>query len=178
MEIIKSLDQLREMIEKPRQFLGITFGLNKEECVVLLRRIHASMPEAIKEAEKLVRESSRIVETATEEAQRTLERAKSEAQRITDAAQKEAERELQQARLEREKLLEENEIIRAAKIEAERVRSEAEADAARMRRSADDYALDVLTRLEAALGKAMSNVERGKAELQRTKEPAGVARSK
>ncbi|MCH8274281.1 MAG: hypothetical protein IH851_05775 [Armatimonadetes bacterium] len=178
MEIMNALEQLRERIERPKQFLGVTFGLNKEQCALLIRRIHASLPEQVKEADRITRESERITSAAKEEGQMTLERAKSESRRLVEAARSEAGRMLEQAKLEREKMLAESEILKLAKTEAEQTRSEAEAAAAKLRRNADDYALDVMIRLENVVSKVMGTVERGKAELQRSSLPAGPAKPK
>lgn len=167
MEVVRALEELREHIESPRQFLGITFGLNKAECAVLIRRIHALLPEQVKQAAVITRESERIVDSAKEDATMTLERAKSEAARIVEEARREAEKIFQQAQAERDKMLNQNEILRLAKDQAEKVRGDAEQEAARLKRSADDYALDVLARLETSVSKVMGAIERGKSELQR-----------
>lgn len=175
MEVIKALEDLKERIEKPRQFLGITFGLNKEECILLIRKIHAGLPEAIKEAEKITQESDRIVGSAKEDATLTLERAQAESKRLLEASEKEAARTLDQARIERERLISENEVLKAAKSEAERLKSDAEAEAARLKRSADEYTLDLLTRVEGVISKAMASVERGKQEVLRTTQAGKTA---
>lgn len=167
MEIVRALDDLREHIERPKQFFGLTFGLNKEECAVLIRRIQALLPEQVKQADQMMRQSERIVGSAKEDASMALERAKSEADKTVQAARKEAERLLEQAQLERDKMLSDNEILRLAKQEAERLKGESEEEAARLRRGADDYALDVLFRLENVVGKVMTTIERGKGEMQR-----------
>lgn len=173
MEIVKLLDQLKEELERPRQFLGLTFGMNRDECAVLLRRIHNALPDEVKEAQKITRDAERLTSAASENARTVLERAKAEGVKLMDAARKEAERTLEQARIERERLTNEHEVLKAAKSEAERTRGEAEQEAVRLRRSADDYALDVLTRLESNLAKALSAVERGKSDLQRPTKSLG-----
>ncbi len=168
MEVLKALEELKEKIENPKQFLGMTMGLNKEECALLIRRIHNLLPDSIKEAEKVTAQAEKLIGTAQMDAEHAIEKAKSDVSRITEEAQKEANRILEQAKLERERLLSENEILKAAKSEAEQIRNATDAEATRLRRSADDYAMDVLSRLENVITKAAANIERGKAELQRT----------
>ena len=167
MEVVRALEDLREHIERPRQFFGITFGLNKEECAVLLRRIQALLPSEVKQADQMIRHTERIVDTAKGDATLTLERAKIEAEKLVQSARKEAERLLEQAQIERDKMVSEGEIMKIAKHQAERVKLESEEEAARLRRGADDYALDVLFRLENVVGKVMTTIERGKGEMQR-----------
>lgn len=168
MEVLKALEELKEKIEKPKQFLGMTFGLNKEECALLIRRIHNLLPEQVKEAEKITSQVEKLISTAQQDANHATERAKSESSRLTEEAKKEADLVVEQAKIERERMLSENEILKAAKVEAEQIRATSEAEATRLRRSADDYALDVLSKLEGVITRAASNIERGKAELQRT----------
>jgi cell division septum initiation protein DivIVA len=168
MEVLNTIDSLREMLEKPKQFMGITFGLNREECILMLRKIHAQLPDDMKEAEKIKRDSERIVDSAKDDAHLTLERARGEANRLIDAAKREGERILDEARIERERMLNESEVLKAAKEEAEAILSEAQTEAARMKRGADEYAFEVLLRLENVAGKIMSTIERGKQEIQKT----------
>lgn len=177
-EIIKSLEELRELIEKPRQFLGVSIGLNKEECVLLIRKIHSQLPDAIKEAEQTLREKEKIKDSAQLDAHLTLERAKADGSRILELAEREAERILEESRIERERLIHESEILKAAKQEAEQIRAECQSEAMRVRRSADEYALDVLIRLENVVNKVLSTIERGKVELQRASSSTRQAQGK
>lgn len=178
MEITKALEELRENIESPKQFLGITFGLNKEECAVLIRRIHALLPEQVKQASAITRESERIVGTAREDATVTLERARAEAEKVLETSRKEAQRIIEQAAVERDRAVSESEIMKMAKQQAEHVKRESEEEAARLRRGADDYALEVLMRLESVVGKVMATIERGKSEIDRPQQAAVAGRPK
>jgi cell division septum initiation protein DivIVA len=176
MEIVRALEDLRKHIEEPKSFLGLTVGLNKEECAVLIRRIHALLPEQVKQAAQITRESEKIVDSAKTDATMTLERAKSEAERTVADAKREADRVLEAARAERERMVADNEILKLAKQHAEQVTTSAESEAAKLRRSADDYAMDVLLRLENVVGKVMSTIERGKGEMQRPTHPVIAAK--
>ena len=53
-----------------------------------------------------------------------------------------------------------------AKAQADEVRHAAERESSQMRRGADRYAHDVLSNLENSVGKVLSQVERGRSELE------------
>ena len=178
MEIVDALHELKKYVEEPKQFLGITFGLNKDECTTLLRRIENLLPEQVKKATAITRESERIVGSAKEDASLALERARAEAEKMIAEAKKEAGRIVDQAHADREKLIHESEILKLAKTHAGRTRADAETEAARLKRGADDYALDVLFRLESVVGKVMATIERGKSEMQRPTQPTLPSRPK
>lgn len=168
LDVLKTLEELRKEIEHPKQFLWITFGLNKERCALLIRRVTANLPEDLRRAEQIVHEAEKITTTAQHEAQLILDRASSDAQRTIEVAKQEAQKILQSAHSERERLVSEHEILKIAKREAEEIRKEAEMASVRLKRSADEYARDVLNRLEAVLSKAMGTIEKGKIELERS----------
>ncbi len=171
LEVLKTLEELRHEIERPKQFLGLTFGLNKEKCTLLIRRILANLPDDLKRAEQIVREVEKITASAQHEAQLTLSRASADAQRALEVAKQEAQKILQSAHAERERLVSEHEVLKIAKREAEETRREAETTAERLKRSADEYARDVLVRLEAIISKVMGTIEKGKADLERSLPP-------
>ncbi|MCL6623808.1 MAG: hypothetical protein K6T17_04210 [Fimbriimonadales bacterium] len=168
LEVLRILEELRHEIERPRQFLGLTFGLNREKCALLIRRILATLPDDLKRAEQIVHEVERLTASAKHEAQLTLDRAATDAQRTLEVAKQEAQKILQSAQAERERLVSEHEVLKIAKREAEETRKEAETHATRLKQSADEYARDVLIRLESILNKVMGTIEKGKAELERS----------
>ncbi len=174
MEVIELLDNLAADIEKQRQFLGLAFGFNKEELIVLIKRIKNALPEEVKKAGKITQEADQIKSVAQHEAETLLSRTKAECSKKLEAVMREVEQIREQANQERQRLTNEHEILKAAKHEAERVKHEADAEAARTKRSADDYALEVLTKLENNLARAISAIERGKADLQRPTRPIGT----
>jgi cell division septum initiation protein DivIVA len=167
MEIVQDLELLKEHIEDAKQFLGVTFGLNKAECLTLIHKVHKTLPEQVKEAVAITRDSERIVAGAREDAGKTVERAQGEAERIKEEARQQAEQIIEIAKKEREQMLQENEIYKLAKVQGEKMRSDAEADAAKVKRGAEDYALHVLFQLENVVGKVAGTIERGRSELQK-----------
>lgn len=141
----------------------------------MLRKLHALLPEEIRQAAQLRDEAQRALNTAKQDAETIEHRARIEAQHALDAARKEAEQILHRARLEQERMLNESEILRIAKAEADKTRAAAETEANRLRREADQYAHDVLTKLENVVSRVLGTVEKGRSELQRTLKPPDTA---
>jgi cell division septum initiation protein DivIVA len=168
MDILRILDDLQEMIDRPRTILGMTFGLDKDEVTMQIAKVRASLPQELKQAAVTVRESDRIVETAREDATMTLEASRKEAERILQEARTESERILEQAKLQQERLVAESEVLKLSKSQAEEVRNSAERESVQMRRGAEKYAFDVLVQLETVVGKVMTTIDRGKAEMSRS----------
>ena len=166
MDILRMLEQLNDLaVVRPRQFGPIHWRVNREEIAMQIAKIRASLPQEVKQADSITRESIRIVETAKEDAQQTMENARKEATAHLEQAKKEGELLIEQAKLEQQRLLSENEILKLAKAQAEEIRNSAERESTQMRRNADEYAYQVLNHLDAVVGKAVQAIERGKAEL-------------
>jgi len=169
MDILRLLDELHEMtVKRPRSFMGLTWGLDQDEIGMQISKVRASLPQELKVAATTARESDRIIESAKEDAGMTIENARKEAERIVAEAHEEAQRVIEQSRIEQSRLVAESEILRISKTQSEEIRNSAERDALQMRRGAEKYAFDVLTQLEGVVGKAMSTIERGKAEMQKS----------
>ena len=168
MDILRLLDNLSELVEKPKSLGPATWGLNRDEISMQIAKIRASLPTELKQAVQTVRESERIVDSAREDATMTLEAAKKEAERITNEARREAEKVVESARLQQERMIHESEILKLAKAQSEEIRNSADREAVQMRRGAETYAYDVLNQLEGVVTKVMNAVERGKNEIDRS----------
>lgn len=167
MDILRLLEDLKNLIEEPKSLGPITWGLNKEEINMQIAKIRASLPQELKAAVSTVRESERIMDSAREDATMTLESARKEAERIVAEAKTDADRLLEQARLQQERMVAESEILKLSKAQSEEIRNAADRDSVQMRRGAEKYAYDVLTQLEGVVGKVMTTIERGKSEMGR-----------
>ena len=165
-DVLRLLENLRDLAQKPKSFIGISFGYNEEEMVMQIEKIRASLPREVKDAAILAKESERIKESAQEDADQRVGQATDQAQRVLSEAKKEAERLVEQARLQQEQMVSESEILKLAKAQADEVRHSAERESSQMRRGADRYAHDVLSNLESSVGKVLSQVERGRTELE------------
>ncbi|MEO7453481.1 MAG: hypothetical protein ABIV13_01815 [Fimbriimonadales bacterium] len=167
MEIVKDLEQLKENIEDTKQFLGVSFNLRKDECLTLIAKINKMLPEQVKEADAITKDSERIVTGARQDAEKEMERAEVEAEKVRDEARRQAEQIIELAKKEREQMVQESEIFKLAKVRADKALSDSEADAAKVKRGAEDYALHVLFQLETVVGKVAGTIERGRSELQK-----------
>lgn len=200
-DILKLLTELEELVEKtPRLPMGTLFRFDEDRFHMTLMKIRANLPEDLKRASKLARESERIVEETRESAERVTEGARKaaltelergrvesarlkeqilaegqqiretalrEGQRIQDEARVEAERILEAARAEAAEMVSESGILRQAEGVAEDIKMRAWQEAENMQRGADDYAHGVLAGLEATLGKTLTQVQQGRALLEK-----------
>lgn len=179
MDILRMLEQLNDLaVEQPKTYIGVTFGLNKEEIAMQIAKIRASLPNELKAAAVTMRESERIVGTAREDATTAITNSKKESERVLAEtrqmadklqveARQEADRIVEIARLQQERMVAESEVLKLAKAQAEEIRNSADRDAVQMRRGADKYAYDMLSQLEGVVGKVMTAIERGKGEIQK-----------
>jgi cell division septum initiation protein DivIVA len=172
------LEQLNELIEKPKSIGPVTWGLNKEEITMQIAKVRASLPNELKSAAATVRESERIVDSAKEDATITIENARKERDRCLSEARQEAERIVEQARIQQERMIAESEILKLAKAQSEEIRSSADRDAVQVRRGAEKYAMDVLAQLESVVGKVMNTIERGRNEMERAEPTTAVVQQR
>jgi vacuolar-type H+-ATPase subunit H len=155
-DVPKLLDRLEDLVENSRHFFNKAWGVDLEEFYILTNKIKASLPDDVRKATRLTKDSQRIVDEA-----------KSEADQIADRAKREAERIVAEAKAEAERLKDNHEIVRMATSQAKEVLSHAETEAAQMRRGADEYALDVLSRLENEVSGFMRTIQKGREKLER-----------
>ena len=170
-DVLRLLDNLNSLAEKPRTFLGVTLGFNRQEFQIQIDRIKGSLPRDVKDASNLLRETERVMEAADDEANRITDQARREAARTIEESNQEAARLLEHARVTQAQMVSEAEVLKLAKSQAEELRRSAENEAAQIRREADRFAYNTLDNLEAVVSKVMSAVERGRAELDRPKAP-------
>lgn len=190
MDILRQLEDLKTMIDAPKEFLGFVWGLDRDEIGMQISKIRASLPQELKNAASTMRESDRILEeartdatgileSARKEAERIVAESRAEAERVTNEARLHHERVLGEARLQQERMVADSEILKLSKAQSEEIRAAADRDALSMRRGAEKYTYDVLTQMEGVLGKAMTAIERGKSEIAPDRgAPVPVAREK
>jgi len=167
MDVLRILEELHEeAVLRPRSFGPITWGLNRDEVSMLITKVRASLPSELKIAVQTVRDSERIVDTAREDAYMTVEGARKEGERVIAEANLEAQRILDQAKIQQERMISESEILKISKAQSEEIRNAAEREASQMRKGAEKYAYDVLSHLEAVVGKIMTSVDRSKTEIR------------
>jgi cell division septum initiation protein DivIVA len=132
-------EQIVVRAQEQAAFLIDEQGLTEAAALELIDELRHAIPEEVQAARRVNAEGERI-----------LERAGQEAERIVAHAQEQAAY-----------LIGEQGLTEAAEIESRRIIGEAEADAAGTRRGADEYAADVLIRLESEVSRVLGQIERG-----------------
>lgn len=155
-DVPKLIDRLEDLVEGSRHFFNKAWGIDLEEFYILTNKIKASLPDDVRKATRLTKDSQRIVEEARMEAEQLLDRARKEADRLLTDAKSEAAR-----------MTDSHEIARMATAQAKEIVVQAEQSATEMRRGADEYAIDVLARLENEVARAMTTIQKGREKLER-----------
>ena len=139
MDIQFLVERLEALVVNARK-LPMTSQVILEQAAVLdlIDQMRVAIPEEVKSARRIVQESERVVQKAREEAEQ-----------IIGASQ-------EQAAL----LLQDQSIIREAEVRAAAVENAAQTKADETMRGADQYASDVLVRLESDLVKTLSIVKK------------------
>lgn len=180
-DIFRLLEQLEELPEKAKHLpFNTLFQFDNEQFYYLVLKIRANLPEDMKKAQKVARESERILDTIHDqaeqhaetlrgEASQKLDAARTECTRLTDNARAEANRIIEEARRQASKMIEHSEICKMATSQANDMIQSAETESMEIRRGADDYAHDVLSGIETAMDKALVAVRRGREVLQNSR---------
>ncbi len=124
--------------------------VDQAAALELIDELRHAIPEEVQSARRINAEGERILERANQEAERIVARAQEQAAQLID----------------------EQGLTEAAEVESRRLVAEAEADAGETRQGADDYAADVLLRLEAEVSRVLGQIERGIDALGVRDEPA------
>ncbi len=177
-DILKLLTELEDLVESTRRGpLGILIGFPEDRFHTVLLKIRANLPEEMKRASALAREQEELLERVRDEssavlletheaAVKELERCRTDAESksrdIIEAGKAEAKGIVEAARIKSEELVSTSEIVQRAMVIAENMRAAAEDDAKSVRMGADEYARTVLDNLDGVLGKALSQIQRGR----------------
>ena len=140
MDILYLVDRLEEIVRGSRQ---LPFGhlrlVDEGRIWPLLDQMRISIPDEVRRAERIIREKDRTIAQAHEEAERIIALARSEAVQLTA----------------------EHAIAQAAEERAAVARRQVEREVEAIRAGADDYAFDVLCKLEQELKRALTVIENG-----------------
>lgn len=167
-DIFRLLDELEELPEKARHIWpNLLVGFNSEQFYFLVLKIRANLPGDLKKAHRVAKDSERIVESARDTAAQRVESGRAEAERVKTEAQEEAKAIREQARRDAMKMVERSEVVQMANVQANDMLRQAETEAAEIRKGADEYARDLLARLEAVMGKALVTVQHGRETLEK-----------
>ncbi len=113
--------------------------VDQAAALELIDELRHAVPEEVQAARRINAEGERILERAGQEAERIVARANDQAAYLID----------------------EQGLTEAAEAEGRRIIADADADAESTRRGADEYAADVLLRLEAEVSRVLGQIERG-----------------
>lgn len=189
-DIFKLLDQLEEIPERARHLpMNTLVGFNHEQFYLLVLKIRANLPEDLKKAHVVVSNTTQIIQDAERKADQEVESSKAESDRIISAAQRqaqsivsaaetsaertrdEAERlaaaAIETAKTEAARLVSAEEVTRVAELQAQEMLRNAETEAAETRQAGYQYAMEVLSKIEAYLGRANQSIVSGREELER-----------
>jgi vacuolar-type H+-ATPase subunit H len=149
MDILYLIDRLEEIVKGSKRlpFGGVRW-VDESRIWPLLDQMRISIPDQVRRAERIIREKDRTMAQAHEEAERIVTLARSEAAQLTA----------------------EHIIAHAAEERAATIRRQAERSAQTIRSGADDYAFDVLCKLEQELKRALTVIENGIRTIQADRE--------
>ena len=149
MDILHLIDRLEEAVKGGKHLPFSNLRLVDERRIwPLLDQMRISIPDEVRRAERIIREKDRTMAQAYEEAERIVALARNEAARLTA----------------------EHTIAQAAEARATAIRERAEREAESIRSGADDYAFDVLCKLEQELKRALTVIENGIRTIQAERE--------
>lgn len=140
MDILHLIDRLEEIVNESQRIPFSDLRLvNEQRIWPLLDQMRISVPEEMRQAERIIRERERAKAQATEEAERIVELARQEAAQLAA----------------------DHNIADAAEKEARAIRQHARQEARQIVAGADEYAFDVLCDLEQELKRALTVIENG-----------------
>lgn len=139
-DILQWIDQLEALLTEGMR-IPLTGNVVVDESAVfeIIDQMRIRVPEELKQARRIQQQQERIIAQAKEEANRIKA----------------------QARQEAEASLSQHEQVVVAQAKAEQIVERARAEADAMRQEADQYALQVLRELEAALEASLRQVRNG-----------------
>jgi ElaB/YqjD/DUF883 family membrane-anchored ribosome-binding protein len=140
MDIQHLVDRLEDLIDEGRHMPFSRFTMiDEERALELIDQMRISVPEEIEKANRILAQRDRVLAQANEDAARVL----------------------QQARSKGEEMLDQDVNVQAAQNRAANIIEEARQKAQQIRDEADNYVLDVLSRLEQDLLKNLNTVRNG-----------------
>lgn len=145
MDILHLVDRLEEVFNSGTAIpLSHKLMVDEDRVLEIIDQMRVSIPEEVKKSQQVLAQRDRILAQAQEEAARTVQIAKEKSEQLVG---REA-------------------MVQQAQVKAEQILQAARADAEQIRAEADDYTLDVLTKLEAELVKSLTQARNGIARLR------------
>lgn len=141
MDILHLIDQLEALLNEGSHppLVGKRVLIDEQHAWEVIDQMRVSIPEEVKKAKRINQERDRIIAQANEEATRIVDLGRDEAQQLAA----------------------ETEIAKQAQARAQTIVERAQREADALKADADDYTLQVLSKLEEDLAKALSIVRNG-----------------
>jgi vacuolar-type H+-ATPase subunit H len=147
MDIQHLLDRLEALLSDSRR-IGGKLIVDAQRSWDLIDQMRISVPEEVKQAQRVNQERDRIIAQAKEEAGRIIELARQEAAKLT----------------------EEHEIARQAQALAATIEARARREAENVQYEADEYVMEVLAKLDEDLARTLTVVRNGIEKLRRDRQ--------
>ncbi|MDQ6856800.1 MAG: hypothetical protein M3Z57_06985 [Candidatus Dormibacteraeota bacterium] len=164
--VVDIVDALEELVGAARRLpFTPSVVVNEEEILELVDRIRVALPDDLVTARHTLDERDQI-----------LERAEHEVAAVTGRAEEEAARLVREAAAQAAALVDQHAIITSATEQARALVADAEQHAAAQRTAADDYAREVMQRLEEQLERWLGTVREGLGALPQPPAPRGRRR--
>ena len=145
MDILHLVDRLEEVFNSGTAIpLSHKLMVDEDRVLEIIDQMRVSIPEEVKKAQQVLAQRDRIMAQAQEEAARTVQLAKEKG----------------------EQLVSRENLVASAQSKADQLMDAARADAEQVRAEADDYTLEVLTKLEAELVKSLNQARNGIARIR------------
>jgi len=147
MDIQHLLDRLEALLSDSRR-IGGKLIVDAQRSWDLIDQMRISVPEEVKQAQRVNQERDRIIAQAKEEAGRIIELARQEAAKLT----------------------EEHEIARRAQELAVTIEARARREAESVQYEADEYVMEVLIKLDEDLARTLTVVRNGIEKLRKDRQ--------
>ena len=149
MDILHLIDQLEALLNEGSHppLVGKRVLLDEQRAWEIIDQMRVSIPDEVKKAKRINQERDRIIAQANEEATRIVELGRDEAQLMAA----------------------DHEIAKQAQARAQTIVERAQREADALKADADDYTIQVLSKLEEDLAKALSIVRNGLLKLNTEK---------
>jgi cell division septum initiation protein DivIVA len=145
MDILHLVDRLEEVFNAGTAIpLSHKLMVDEDRVLEIIDQMRVSIPEEVKKAQQVLAQRDRIMAQAQEEAARTVQLAQEKG----------------------EQMISRDSLVQTAQNKAEQLLQAARADAEQIRAEADDYTLEVLTKLEAELVKSLNQARNGIAKIR------------
>jgi DNA anti-recombination protein RmuC len=135
MDILHLIDQLEALLNEGSHppLVGKRVLIDEHRAWEVIDQMRVSIPDEVKKAKRINQERDRIIAQANEEATRIVELGRDEAQQLAS----------------------ETEISKQAQARAQTIVERAQREADALKADADDYTIQVLSKLEEDLAKAL-----------------------